>query len=242
MPPSTEGGTPPATEASMKRFLRWVIAILVTLFVVLIGFLLVKDPIFKALAERSLQEETGLRAEIGEFKSTLFSGELHVRDLKLYNPAAFGGSLMASVPELVVDLNAAQAADAKLHFRNLKVTLSELNVVRNAEGRLNLEGVQKTLRERFARRKRKKGERFEFEFAGIDQMQLTLGKVHYIDFKYSALNRALDLGVQDELVTGLKTEEDLQRWAGALLFRILVQVSLGDLEKATRHGSRPGWN
>ena len=222
----------------MKRSLRWLGRALLVLLVVLIGLVLARDEIAKVLAKRTLQESTGLRAEIGQFKTTLGSASLQMRDLKLYNPVQFGGTLMASVPELVVDLDASQVADGRLHFRNLKLSLAELNVVKNAQGRLNLEGVEKAVREHLLKRKRKKGQRFEFEFAGIDQMQLTVGKVLYTDLQRPGRSRALELAIRDEVVTGLKTEEDLQTWAGAILFRVLMQASLKPShQQPSREGS-----
>lgn len=212
-----------------KKFLRWIIGALAVAIALLMVLVLARDRVLKAVAERSIEDETGLRAVIGELSTTLSSGALHVRNLKLYNPAEFGGALMADVPELFVDLNTEQAADGKLHFRRLKLVLSELNVVKNAAGRLNIDGVEKRMRERMHKRKRDKREKFEFEFAGIDQLHLTLRKVFYTVMEHPPRTRTLDLAVQDEVVTDLKTEADLGRWLGGMVFRILMQVSFGQV-------------
>jgi len=212
----------------MKKFIRWLAGITGVLSVVLVILVLVRDPLMKLIARFQIEAETGLRAEIGEFKTTLGTGVFEVRNLKLYNPPEFGGSLMADVPELVVDVNPEKAANGILQFQLLKLELTALNIVKRADGRLNLDGVEKKLRERIARRKKKKGKDFEFEFGGIVEMRLTVRKVQYTDLKRPTRPRALDLAVQDEVVTDLKTEEDLQRWAGAMMFRILMHISLGD--------------
>ena len=212
-----------------KKFLRWVIVALGVVVVLLLAALLSRDLVLKSLAARGIEEETGLRAVIGELTTTLGSGALHVRDLKLFNSPEFGGQLMADVPELYVDLDPEKAAGGKLHFRNLKLILTELNIVKNAAGRLNLDGVEKRVRERIRQRRERKGKKFEFEFAGLEQMQLTLRKVLYTDLKPPLRTRTLDLAVQDEVVTGLKSEEELSRWAGGMMFRILMQVSLSQL-------------
>jgi hypothetical protein len=200
-----------------------------------VALILLRDVVLKAVVERSLEEETGLRAVIGELTTTLGSGALRVRNLKLYNPPEFGGQLMADVPELVVDLDAAKAAGGKLHFRELKLNLSELNVVRNAAGRLNLDGVEKRIRERLHKRRKKRGEKFEFEFAGIERMELTMGQISYTDLQHPRRALAINLAVADEVVIDLRTEEDLEKWASALVFRILLQVPLRHLGQG--HGS-----
>ena len=221
----------------MKRLLRWAIGVMAVLLVLLIVAVLARDVVLKAVTERSIEEETGLRAVIGELKTTLGSTALRVRGLKLYNPPEFGGTLMADVPELLVDLDAEQAADGRLHFRDLKLVLSELNIVRNAAGRLNIDGVEKRIRERLVKRRKKKGEKFRFEFAGIDRMHLTVGTVFYADLKRFQRPLSFDLAVKDEVVTGLDTEEDLQKWAGAMISRILVQVLLGQLASVPDGGT-----
>jgi len=225
----------------MKKFIRWLAGITGALIVLLVILVLVRDPLMKLIARSQIEAETGLRAEIGEFKTTLGTGVFEIRNLKLYNPPEFGGSLMADVPELVVDVSPEKAANGVLQFQLLKLELTALNIVKRADGRLNLDGVEKKLRERIARRKKKKGKDFEFEFGGIAEMRLTVRKVQYTDLKLPTRTRALDLAVQDEVVTDLKTEEDLQRWAGAMMFRILMHISLGDrdgtaLEQANTKG------
>jgi len=226
-----------------RKFLRWVIILLGAVLALLIAALLSRDIILKSLAAHRIEEETGLRADIGELNTTLGSGTLHVRNLKLYNPPEFGGELMADVPELFVDIDAEQAANGQIHFRQIKLTLSELNIVKNAAGRSNLDGVEKRVRERLHLRRKRKGEEFEFKFAGLDEMRLTLRKVLYTDLKPPARTRTLDLAVKDEIVTGLKTEEDLGRWAGGMMFRILMQVSLSQLgTPAASDSAAPGAN
>jgi uncharacterized protein involved in outer membrane biogenesis len=217
----------------MKKILRWSIGVLIVLIALLMALVLARDVLLKAAAERSIEEETGLRAVIGELHTSLGSGALHIRNLKLYNPAEFGGRLMADAPEVFVDLDAAQAADGKLHFRNLKLVLSELNVVKSTAGRFNIEGVEKRIREHLHRRKHRHREKFEFEFAGIEQMHLTVGKVFYTDLKRPQHSLALNLAMNDETVTDLKTEDDLESWAAAMVFRIIMQVSLKQLKTPT---------
>jgi hypothetical protein len=219
-------------SGAMKKYLRGLVAITGGLLVVLIALVLARDVLLKVVARFQIEAETGLRAEIGELKTTLGTGLFHVRNLKLFNPPEFGGSLMAEVPEILVDLDPEKASGGKLSFHRLRLELTSLNIVRRADGRLNLDGVEKKIRERMARRKKRKGERFEFEFGGISELRLTVRKVHYTDLDRPGRSRALDLAVQDEVVTGLQTGEDLQRWAGAMLFRVLMHLSLGDRDGA----------
>jgi hypothetical protein len=210
----------------MKKPRRWFLGVLGALGLALIGLMLARNWIFKAVAERSVRESTGLRTEIGECKTLVGSGVFRLRDLKLYNPPEFGGTLLADVPELEIDVDAGQLASGIVHFRKLTLHLAELNVLRNARGRLNLEGVEKAMREHLQKKKKKKGEKFEFDFGGIDQAQLSVGRILYRDLQKPSRNCCIDLAMKNEVIENLRTEEDLQNWAGAILFRVLMQQSL----------------
>jgi hypothetical protein len=219
-----------ARVSPMKRkLLRWAAGLVVAVVVLLVAVVLLRDLWLKPIAAWSIEEETGLRAVIGGISTSLGSGAVRVWDVRLYNPPEFGGALMADIPELAVEIAPGLASAGKLHFRNLKLVLTELNVVQNAAGRSNLDGVEKRVRERMHKRRLRKGEKFEFEFAGIDRMQITLRKVTYTDLKPPARIRTLDLAVNDEVVNSLMTEEELGRWAGGLVFRVSMQVMLAQL-------------
>jgi len=64
------------------------------------------------------------------------------------------------------------------------------------------------------------------EFAGIDKLVVSLGKVNFIDLQQPQNSTQLDLGVKDEVVRNLKTSEDLENWATALVIRLMIQQSL----------------
>jgi hypothetical protein len=220
-----------------KSFLRWLGILFAVLILAGVALVLGRDPILRRIEERSIYESTGLRAEIGEFHSTLGSAAFVVRDLKLYNLAEFGGSLMAWIPELAVDVDASKVARGSLHFRSLRLNLAELHVVKSAAGRYNLDGMEKAVREHIERRRhRRPGEKQDLDFDGIDQLKFTLRHVRYTDLQDPRRTRSFDLGVDDEVVTTLKTEEDLQYWIGGLVFRVLVQQSLRNFESHSRGG------
>ena len=71
---SCEAPVPPMK----KKFLRWVIVGLGAVLALLIAALLSRDIILKSLATRGIEEETGLRAVIGELTTTLGSGALQI--------------------------------------------------------------------------------------------------------------------------------------------------------------------
>jgi len=70
------------------------------------------------------------------------------------------------------------------------------------------------------------------QFGGVDKLIVTLGKVNFTDLANPANNTPIDLGVKEEVAKDLKSEEELQNWATALLLRLTIQQSFNS-------GSRP---
>ena len=209
----------------MKRVLRWVGWVLLCLLLLAVALVAARNRIFKAIAERRIRAETGLQAKIGDLKTGLGSATIALKDLQIFNPPEFGRSVLVEVRHLYLELDAQQAAASKLRFKELRLHLSELNVVRDKQGRLNLEAVQAAHNTPAltnaiqSSTPSAKGP----AFGGIGRLYLTLGKVTYTDLQQPKNNRQFILGVQDELVTGLESAQELDTWMKAFLIRMAVQ-------------------
>ena len=79
----------------------------------------------------------------------------------------------------------------------------------------------------------KKGVRRAVEFTGIDTLNLTLGKVRFIDLARPARNREIILGVENYVVKNVKSEKDLY---GVVLIVLLKNGApfLGGIGGATQ--------
>lgn len=270
----------------MRKIPRWGVGIL-ALFLVLGGVLVLsKDALLKSLAERRIRQETGLPVTLGQFRAGLISASLHIQDFKLFNSPEFGGAVLVDLPELYLEVDPARMASGKLHFKVVRLHLRELNLIRNKDGRLNVEalsggvtgasqdlpqdsaplespkpkppksndvpgasnvpppsldtpepprskGVPQPSQPPAPSPKQRAG---TFEFAGIDQLHVTLDKLNYQDWKHPASSRQIDLGLHDEVVTNLATQAELERWSKAILIRILVREYLQNPQRAKQQG------
>ena len=59
--------------------------------------------------------------------------------------------------------------------------------------------------------------------AGVDKIVVNLGKVKFTDLGNSANNVEMNLGVTNAVGQNLKSEEEMQNWATALLLRLAIQ-------------------
>ena len=97
----------------------------------------------------------------------------------IYNSAEFGGSPLIDMPELHVEYDRDALVARKIHCKLLRFNLAQINIVEDKNGRRNLDSLEAIAQPRHkfeARQANLSGD----QFAGIDTLNLTLGKVTYL--------------------------------------------------------------
>lgn len=185
--------------------------LLLVLLVIL--FFVFFDSIMKVVAENRIRAQTGMDARIGKFSVGLLSPVVTIEDFKLYNTAEFGGTLFIQIPELRVEYDRAALADRNLHIKLMRFNMSELSVVRNEAGRTN---IMELMRRPSVPGKKRPGDGGlsggplgDIKFTGIDVLNLSLGKVRFIDLRMPDKSVDLNLNVRDQILKNVKTERDL---------------------------------
>ena len=192
----------------MKRLFKWLYRLVILLVVLIVALLLSLDSILKAVTERRIRSETGMDVNIGKFSVGLLSPVVTIRDFKLYNTAEFGGTVFVDIPELHVEYDRAALAEQKLHIKLMRFNLAELSVIRNEAGRTNIVEFMKQSPARESR-----GGALDrlgdIQFTGIDVLNLSLGKVRFVDLKHPNRTTELKMNVRDQIVKNVKSENDL---------------------------------
>lgn len=192
----------------MKFLFKWTLRLLLLLVVVLVILALSADTIVTSIAESRLRKQTGLEVRLGKLELRPWSGRARVEKLVFYNPAEFGGGPLVDIAELHVEYDPALARERKLHLTVLRFNLAELHIVVDKDGRSNLDGVRRTV-EKFRRDDRIKKTNAPMEFAGLDMLNLTLGKGTLTNLRISGSPTEFNLGIRNEVVQNVKDYEDL---------------------------------
>ena len=220
----------------MKRLLRWVAGLTAVLLVLIAVLLFSRNWILKQVAIRSVAENTGLRAEIGSIHSGLRSPFLHLQNVKLFNQPEFGGGLLLDAPEFYARLDPAPFTRGRLHFVEMRLNIAELTVVRDKQERLNIDHLEKEYRKRDEARRRRRGhDTNELEFAGIDRLDISIGAIHYLDQLKPKNSRNVRIGLTNDVTSTIKNEDDLLKWTGATIFRLLAQHFVEKLNEKQRY-------
>ena len=208
----------------VKRFFRWVIraAVAGALLCAVLYFL--KDTLLKSYLERRISQATGITARIEKLHWELRNHTLTLRNFKLYNAAEFGGGPFLDFPEVNLEFVRSELVSGKLHLKRLQIHLAEVHLVKNLAGKFNVEFADEDAAATEAQEPKSNP---ALDFAGIDHLQLTLGKIVYTDLQNSANDAQYDLGVKDEVIKDVRTESDFTNW-------LLAQLMAKDLHELTR--------
>jgi hypothetical protein len=183
----------------MRTLFRWAFRLLILLLVLFVAAILLLDTVAREIFEYKLTQRTGLEVKIQSVNVGLLNPRLTVEGLVIYNRPEFGGSPMIDLPELHVDYDRSALWSRKVHLRLLRVNLAQLSVVEDANGRLNLQVLQKYANRTGGTAISTKPGPGGYQFAGIDTLNLTLGTGYFRSLKNPAMNDTLTPRMTNEI-------------------------------------------
>ncbi len=160
--------------------------ILITLVVLIAVVLFGKDLIAKFAVETGVKMATGLPLKVEKLHVGLRHTLIDIEGLRIYNPDGFPEPMMADLPKIYVDYHLGNILGGTIHLEDVKLYLEEFVVVKNAEGRVNLDflkPVQKEeAEEKVPEKPADKPEAAKPMGIQIDSMELKIGRVVYKDY------------------------------------------------------------
>jgi hypothetical protein len=200
----------------IKFVFRWAFRLLLLITVLVIGILLLKDNIARSYAEQRIRAETGFDAKVGSLQLGLLEPRVTIENLVLYNPPEFGGSPALNAPDIQFDYVPGKLALQKVHLRFLRLTITELNIV-ESNGRTNILDLLRRISPGLG--SDSKGTDGRSGFAGIDLLNLSIGKVRYTDLGRPKRNQEINLNLENYIVRNVKSEEDFANILLKMIFR-----------------------
>ena len=187
---------------------------------------LAKDMVIKVSVEKGVEAVTGLKLDIGSFRSGLINSLVDIRNLRLFNPAGFRDRMMADVPQVYVAYDLPSIMKGKVHLREVRLNLKEFLVVKNEDGVLNLNSLKvvKARKEDGLSGKKTAG---RAPGIGIDKLRLKVGKVVYKDYSAGGKPRVVEYGVNiDEEYNNITDPYSL---VGLIVVKALRDTSISSL-------------
>ena len=201
-----------------KWLLKWLFRLFLLAVVLVVILLLSLNSILRIAVEHRIRAQTGMDAEIGKFSVSLVEPTVEIQNLQLFNPPSFGGTPFLNIPEIHVEYDRAALARHELHITLMRFNLGELDIVKNEAGQTNIFalGVPLTAKNAgggAAGLKRETG----YDFKGIDVLNVSIGKVRFIDLQDEQNNREQTIGIENLVIKNVKSPADLVS-LGALIW------------------------
>lgn len=199
----------------MKFLFRWLFRIVVLTLLLGVALVLFKDAILEEITEQRLAARTGLEIRIDRLEVALLSPAITIEGFRIYNPAEFGGTPFLDFHELHVEYDRARLARGELELRLLRIDLDELSLVRDRQGQWNFQEISRRIKEHTP-----PDERFTLDFAGIDILNLSVGRVKRVDLAAPDNVQVFRADLRDELFTDLRAPGDYVLAASRLALKL----------------------
>jgi hypothetical protein len=218
------------------RFLRGLIKTLIV-FIVLALFLITtltvfKDAIARYLLQRDVKRLLGLEVVVENMIVGLSTTTVETKGLKVLNPPGFEDKVMLDMPELYINYDAHACLNRDIHFEYMKLDLKEFYVIKNKDGKLNLEDIKVVKDAKLISEGKMPPpadiNAKEFEFR-IDTLDLKIGQVIYIDYtkmsKGKPYTKTWDVKVNDRYTD----IDDPAKFAKIIIVRALTRTAISKL-------------
>lgn len=199
-------------EDSMKKILPIAIIFLLALSTLAIF----KDALIKSTVTVATTAITGAPTKIDHLSLGLLKQSILIKGFKMYNPAGFPKEILIDIPTIEVSLDVADLFKRKLHFKKIELDLKEVGVIKNKEGKLNVESL-KVMEEAGKKEKKPttestpKSEKSQELPLQIDELILNLGKIVYRDYTVGETPsvQVYDLGIKGKTYVNIKSAQQL---------------------------------
>jgi hypothetical protein len=158
----------------MKKKLLIIAAVLIALL--FLG--VVKDQFVKTAVTAGATQVLGAPVRMDNLSLGLLRQSIDIRGFKIFNPKGFPKGILLDVPRISVDYDPLALFKGKLHFQSIHVDLKELVIIKNEEGKLNVDSLSVAKKEEKAGEK-KKGAGMPMR---IDLLTLSIGRIVQKDF------------------------------------------------------------
>ena len=207
----------------MKKLFKFIAWAFVLLILLLAGLVLARNSIIRAAIVKGAQMYAGVECQVEGIDIGLFDSYVKVDQFKLMQPpGGFGEGILIDVPELYADYELKEMLADKVHLTELRFNMAEVHVVKNKDGKLNLEALVPPSKEE----KKREEERGSKEFL-IDVAYLSIGRVRYTDMtKTPPKEYDFQVNAKDEKLVNIRSVDDLR---GMVLKILLKKLSLIDV-------------
>lgn len=209
----------------MKRTLTSIIIIVLAVAIV---FSAAKNTVARLSVEKGVEVVTGLRLKMRSLSIGVITTNVDIEDMRLFNPPAFEDRVMLDMPEIYVDYDLPAILKGKVHLPEARINLKEFVVVKDKNGKLNLDSLKVVQQEKEgAAQAAEPKEKGKAPAIQIDSLQLKIGKVIYKDYSKGGMPSIQEFDINiDEKYTDINDPNQL---VSLIVVKALMNTTIGRL-------------
>lgn len=177
---------------------------------ILVGLILAKDLLVKTIVNASAESIVGAKVHIDGFSFGIFKQSVRIKGFKMYNPLGFPNEVLLDIPEMGVDYDLGALMKGEIHLPIMIVNLKEMVVIKNKEGKLNVDSLKVVQKEAKPAKKEDKLKAPSRKMAiRMDVVKLNLGQVVVKDYTQGdpPFIQAYDIGIKDKIYKNINSVE-----------------------------------
>ncbi|MFA5411267.1 MAG: AsmA family protein [Candidatus Omnitrophota bacterium] len=155
------------------------IGIIILVVVLLFVFILARDFFIKSLIGSVATSVTGAPTSIGSLSLSIIRQSVKISDFKMYNPKGFPKDILVDIPKMGVACDLGALITGKLHLKQLELEIKEIGMVKNKEGKLNVDSLKIAEEKPGEKEKKKAAKQMAMR---IDAVTLGMGRVVSKDY------------------------------------------------------------
>jgi len=205
-----------------NNFVRKIAGVLISIFIVAVVFFAVKDTLIKIAVEVSVQHVTGMKLRMSKLKVGILKPAVKIDGLKLFNPEGYHDRILIDMPEIFINYDPASFFKGEVHLTEMRINLKEFVVVKNREGKVNLDElkmIEDNGNKKVPKEKNKSVPRLK-----IDILKLKADKAYYKDYSGGGVPivKEFDININETY----RNIEDLSALVSLLMVQTLSKTTI----------------
>lgn len=208
---------------------KW-IKIGIVVVIVIVALNLAKNLIVQVVFQSVVSKAAHVPVSVGSTNLSLLKSSITLKDLRVLNPRGFPERQMLHAPLIAIDCDVPSLWKGTAHFQKARIDLKEIVVIKNKDGKLNVDAVKPTP----AETEKAKSSKKQAKASGpatklkIDTLILSIGRVVYKDYSLGGAPQvqSFDINITDRVYTNIDNPTAL---VSLIMFEALTKTSLASL-------------
>jgi hypothetical protein len=197
------------------------------LILIVFGLLIIfsKDLVAKSVITGTIKAITGLSLDIKSVKVGLLTTNIEVEGLKLHNPPNYQDKTMVDIPQIYINYNLGAFLKKKIYLQKLKLYLKEFVIVKDKDGKLNLNSLK--IIEEKEKKPKPEEKKEKLPPMQIDVLELKIDRVLYKDYSQGVPPKVKEYNIYlNERYTDIS---DPQKLAELIIYKAMIKTTIAKL-------------